>query len=116
MADGATPADHRDDPQAAREPQVIGHWRVECVTVHNAVILAYRRSMQKIDLDRLWRMAVKLVVASFRDHGEPVPSLPSSCPFFLDALLDPELDLEALVTAVAGGRGCVQPSSPSSGR
>lgn len=88
-----------------RNPQVIGHWRTECVIFHNAVSLSYRRSMrQKVDVERLWRMAGKLVVASFRDHGEPAPTLPDACPFALDDLVASDLDLDSLVDAVGGGR------------
>ena len=35
--------------------------------------------------------------ASFADHGEPAPVLPAGCPFSLDELIDPDLDIERLV-------------------
>ena len=37
------------------------------------------------------------VTASFADHGEPQPVLPAACPFTLDELIDPDLDVERLV-------------------
>jgi hypothetical protein len=82
----------------SRNPAVLGHWRSECVEFHDRLIDAYRPSMRdKIDLAGLWRRARRKVTASFADHGEPQPVLPAACPFTLDELIDPDLDVERLV-------------------
>ena len=82
----------------SRNPVVLGHWRSECVEFHDRLIDAYRPSMRdKIDRSSLWRRARRKVVASFADHGELEPVLPDACPFTLDELIDPDLDIERLV-------------------
>jgi hypothetical protein len=84
-----------------RNPDVIGHWRSECVEFHDRLIEAYRPSMRdRIDLTSLWRRALRKVLASFDDHGEPRPAFPVQCPVTLDDLIDPELDLDRLVTTI----------------
>jgi hypothetical protein len=82
----------------SRNPAMLGHWRSECVEFHDRLIDAYRPSMRdKLDLASLWRRARRKVIASFADHGEPPPALPAACPFTLEELIDPDLDVERLV-------------------
>jgi len=86
----------------SRNPDVIGHWRSECTEFHDRLVDAYRPSMRdRIDMAGLWRRTIRKVEASFADYGEPRPRLPSACPFALDQLVDPDLDVEAMVSAVA---------------
>ena len=83
-------------------PNARGHWRSEIVEFQNQIADAYRPSMrQRIDLEKLWRRARKLVMASFYDHGEPVPHLPSECPFTLDMLTNEDISHELLVGLVS---------------
>jgi len=82
----------------SRNPAALGHWRSECVEFHDRLVNAYRPSWRdKIDMAGLWRRARRKVTASFADHGEPQPVLPAACPFTLDELIDPDLDVERLV-------------------
>jgi hypothetical protein len=82
----------------SRNPAVLGHWRSECVEFHDRLVDAYRPSMRdKIDMASLWRRTGRKLTASFADHGEPPPVLPATCPFTLDELIDPDLDVEGLV-------------------
>jgi hypothetical protein len=82
----------------SRNPAVIGHWRGECVEFHDRLIDEYHPSMRdRIDMAALWHRARRKVDASFADHGEPAPVLPAGCPFILDELIDPDLDIERLV-------------------
>jgi hypothetical protein len=82
----------------SRNPAALGHWRSECVEFHDRLVDAYRPSMRdKMDMASLWRRARRQVTASFADHGEPQPVLPAACPFTLDELIDPDLDVERLV-------------------
>jgi hypothetical protein len=93
---------HAAKAALTRNPDIIGHWRSECVEFHDRLIDAYRPSMRgQIDMDPLWRRAKRKVIASFDDHGEPRPALPAKCPFSLDQLVDPELELDKLVGALA---------------
>jgi hypothetical protein len=86
----------------SRNPDVVGHWRSECVEFHDRLIDAYPPSMRdKIDMASLWRRAVRKLIASFDDHREPRPSLPAECPFSLDQLVDPDLDLDELVAVLS---------------
>jgi len=84
-------------------PAVIGHWRSECVEFHDRLIDAYRPSMRdRIDLASLWRRAQRKVFASFDDHGETRPALPTPCPVRVEDLVDPDLDLDRLVAKIGG--------------
>ena len=85
----------------SRNPDVVGHWRSECVEFHDRLADEYRPSMRdKIEMESLWRRACRKVQASFADHGEPKPSLPARCPFALEQLIDPDLDLDSLVATL----------------
>lgn len=85
-----------------RNPDVVGHWRSECVEFHDRLIEAYRSSMrERIDMAGVWRRAYRKVIASFDDHGEPRPALPARCPVALDELVDPDLDIDRLVATLS---------------
>jgi len=85
----------------SRNPEIVGHWRSECIEFHDRLVDAYRPSMHdKIDMASLWRRATRKVAASFADHGEAKPQLPQQCPFSLNQLVDPDLDLDELVATV----------------
>ena len=48
---------------------------------------------QRLDLDRLWRRAVKEAEAALEDEGGALaPGLPERCPFELEALLSEAFD------------------------
>jgi len=84
-----------------RNPDVVGHWRSECVEFHDRLIDVYRPSMRdKLEIAALWRRAHRKVVASFRDHAEPLPQWTAQCPVSLDDLLDPELDFDRLIAVI----------------
>ena len=87
-----------------RNPEVVGHWRSEIAQFQVQIAEEYRPSMrQKIDLDKLYRRARKLVVASFRDHGEPDPVLPDECPFTIDMLTNEDLSVDDLTFLYING-------------
>lgn len=89
---------HATKAALTRNPTVVGHWRSECVEFHDQIVDGFRNSMRRrIDPDELWRRARRKVLASFADHGEPLPVLPERCPLSLDTLVDPDLDIDGLV-------------------
>jgi len=84
-----------------RNPDVIAHWRSECIEFHDRLIDGYRPSMRdKIDMPSLWRRAQRKVFASFDDNGEARPVLAAQCPVGIDDLIDAELDLDRLVGSI----------------
>jgi Domain of unknown function DUF29 len=86
-----------------RNPDVIGHWRTECIEFHDRLIDAYRPSMRdKINIDVLWHRAQRKVCASFDDNDEPRPTFAARCPVDIAELIDPDLDLDRLVATVGG--------------
>jgi hypothetical protein len=94
---------HAAKAAMSRNPEIVGHGRSECIEFHDRLVDAYRPSMlAKIDLASLWRRACRKVNASFDDHGEPRPQLPARCPFTLDQLVDPDLDLDQRFATIAG--------------
>jgi len=94
---------HAAKTALSRNPDVVGHWRSECVEFHDRLIDAYRPSMRdRIDMASLWHRARRKVHASFADHGEAKPQLPARCQSTLDQLIDPDLDLDQLRAMVGG--------------
>jgi hypothetical protein len=95
----------------SRNPEIVGHWRSECIEFHDRLVDAYRPSMHdKIDIASLWRRATRKVAASFADHGEAPPRLPATCPFTLDQLVDPDLDLDLLAATISQEQTVPDPS------
>lgn len=95
---------HATKAAFSRNPEVVGHWRSECIEFHDRLAEEYRPSMRdRIDMAALWKRACRKVIASFADHREPRPLLPATCPFSLDQLTDPELDIDRLIIVVKGG-------------
>ena len=100
---------HATKAATMQNRDIVGHWFGECTEFHDQLISTYRPSMRnKIDLPILWRRAQRKVIASFRDYGEPRPTLPAQCPVGIDELLNPELDLDRLVAAL-GSQQAPQP-------
>lgn len=94
---------HATKAALSRNPEIVGHWRSECVEFHDRLVDAHRPSMRdKVAMGRLWQRACRKVYASFADHGEAKPGLPAGCPFTLDQLLNSDLDLDKLVATAPG--------------
>jgi Domain of unknown function DUF29 len=92
---------HATKAALSRNPDVVGRWRSECIEFHDRLIDAYRPSMRdRIDMAALWKRAGRKVAVSFADHGDPPPPLPPQCPYTLDQLIDPDLDLDRLVAGL----------------
>jgi hypothetical protein len=78
-------------------------WMAEVAREQAEAERGYTRSMrQNLDLDRVWRDALRLVGAGLRAYGEAVAPLPGeTCPFALEELLDVSVAPETFVTRLA---------------
>ncbi len=77
----------------------VRHWREEIATFQAEAIQRFVPSMrQRIDLSRLYALALKQLKAS--DYGRPPAPWPSTCPFVLDTLFnDDVVDMESRLAA-----------------
>jgi hypothetical protein len=85
----------------------------EIITFQGDAVLASSPGLrQRLDLEKIWRVACNGATRSLQKHGVAVPPLPENCPLSLDDLLDPEFDpdkaaklLDAAIQTVTPGRG-----------
>jgi hypothetical protein len=89
------------------ESSAAGHWRGEIMSFQADAAQRFAPSMrQKIDPDRLYRLAREQVSAASYDGREPLPS-PETCPFTLDQLLtDHGSALQARLAAPVDDKSC----------
>lgn len=74
-------------------PHPKGHWQSDVREQLCQAQDAYAPGMRPlIDLDELWRKALKLANYELSDYGEPGAPRDLPCPFTLDDLLDPEFE------------------------
>lgn len=86
---------------AAPEAPAVAHWYDEAITFQGDAVLAFSPGLrQRIDLDRIWKLACNGAAASLAVHGDPVPALPKTCPLTLDELLSPDFDPREAVERV----------------
>lgn len=73
-----------------------GHWRSETLGFLADAQSRYSPSMrQRLDVDGICRLAVRQVLVTTDDSGDP-RALPARCPFGLDDLLGDDPDVHAL--------------------
>jgi hypothetical protein len=78
-------------------------WFDEIITFQGDAVLAFSPGLkQRLDLEKIWRVACNGVTRSLEKHGVAVPPLPENCPLSLDDLLDPEFDPDKGVKTLAG--------------
>ena len=78
------------------------HWFEEIITFQGDAVLAFSPGLkQRLDLEKVWRVACNGATRSLEKHGVAVPPLPESCPLSLDDLLDPEFDPDKAVKTFA---------------
>ena len=101
--------------KSAIEPdsQAITHWFDEIVTFQGDAVLAFSPGLrQRLDLEKIWRVACNGATRTLEKRGVVVPQLPSICPLSLDDLLDPEFDPEtATQTLSAAIQSVTKPSA-----
>ncbi len=81
------------------------HWQEEVESFIGDAEDCFAPSMrQHIDLDTLYRRALKQFWSATDDSGEPRP-VPADCPFMLDDFLSLDADVQALVRKLGGASG-----------
>lgn len=79
--------------------RAFAHWRTEATTFNLDLPDRYARSMRRhIDLQDLWRRALKAADVSLREHGAELPaSIAKDCPYSLDELISEGFDFDKAV-------------------
>jgi hypothetical protein len=68
---------------------------------------------QRLDLDRLWRQALKEAEAALEDEGGALaPGLPRDCPFPLDDLVSEAFDFRQALEILHAHTGNSGPAHP----
>jgi hypothetical protein len=81
-------------------------WLVEANEHQRRALHRYTNAMrQRIDLDLLWRGALRRAATDLRLYGESLAPLPAACPFDLSDLLSEEPNAEALLARLAPPSG-----------
>lgn len=81
------------------------HWFDEAVTFQADAVSAFSPGLkQRIDVEKIWRLASNEATRILENHGTTVPELPPVCPLSLDELLvedfDPKAAIETFTTAI----------------
>lgn len=85
---------------SAPEARPARHWRDEVAVQQRAIRKDLRTSMrQLIEIDDVWDIAQRRADAALDEHGDALlPDLPQACPFTLDELAAPDLDVDTALT------------------
>jgi hypothetical protein len=86
------------DPNAAS----VLRWFDEIIAFQGDAVLAFSPGLkQRLDLQKIWRVACNGATRSLEKHGVAVPPLPETCPLSLDDLLDSEFDPDKAIKTLA---------------
>ncbi len=90
---------------SAPQSPSLPHWGVEASGFHDDALDRFTPSMrQKVDLDELWKRALKQAKRALAVHGDELAvDLTGTCPLTLDELIEPDMDLDRAV-AIASAR------------
>ena len=87
--------------KAASDPRAraLRHWRSEATAFAADIPDRYTASMrQLINMQALWKRALKLAELSLQEHGSSVPSIvPGRCPLSIGDVTSEEFDFDAAV-------------------
>ncbi|MBC8130845.1 MAG: DUF29 domain-containing protein [Rhizobiaceae bacterium] len=74
------------------------HWRTETTTFFVDLTSRYSRSMrQLIDMDKTWRLAVRLSRDALHEYGDELAAgVPKTCPFAIEDLVFEDFDFDRL--------------------
>ena len=82
----------------------IPYWRSETLVFQSSAVDAFSPGMrQLLNVTRVWQQGTKLAARLLVEEGV-VLTIPTACPFTLDALLADDFDLDAALAAVAAAR------------
>lgn len=91
---------------AAPDAPDVARWHDEAITCQGDAVLAFSSGLrQRIDLDRIWKLACNGATASLAVRGDAAPDLRLGCPLTLDELLSWESDLLRAGVAGIANRG-----------
>jgi len=81
--------------------QSVDHWFDEILTFQGNVVIAFSPGLrQRLEMEKIWRVACNGATRALERHGLDVPPLPKSCPLTLDQLLDPEFNPPKVVEII----------------
>lgn len=88
---------------SAPDAPSIRHWRSEILAFQAVARRQFSPSMRsKLDLDDIWRQAVKEAGAALDSHGERiVAGLPEHGPLMLDEIIERDFEPDAMLTRLA---------------
>lgn len=93
--------------KAASDPKApaLGHWRTESSTFYAELVRKYSPSMrQRLDLDKAWRLAIRVARDALREHGrELAAGVPATPPFSIDDLVSDDFDFDRSFERLASG-------------
>lgn len=83
---------------AEPESRALAHWRTEFLTQHITATDDFTPSMAgRIDLQKLWRQAMREADSALAEHGARLPTaLPARCPVALEDVLIAALTIDQL--------------------
>jgi hypothetical protein len=92
--------------------QAASHWFDEVATFQSDAVAVFSPGLkQRIDFEKIWRLASNEATRSLENHGTTVPGLPDSCPLTLDELLVEDFDPKTAIETISAA---INPSSKHS--
>ena len=89
------------------------HWFEEALRFQADAVLAFSPGIeQRLDLEKIWKLAKKGAASKLAQYMVPVPELPDECPLSLDVMLDVDFDANIALQAIAAA----VTSTPGNGR
>jgi hypothetical protein len=90
------------DPDAPAAPG----WLKEVLRFQvDAVLSASPGIKQRLDLDKIWRLARRGATVKLAKHAVAAPNLPEACPLSIDAMLDIDFDPKEGLRVIAAAIG-----------
>jgi hypothetical protein len=89
------------------------HWRDEARNFAADASMRFAPSMaQRIDLERIWRLAKSQALSSLSEHGDAALPLPRNCPWVIEELVQEPTDLDRLLSRLQAADFADQPDGP----
>lgn len=86
---------------SAPESPAALHWREEALNFGADAFIRFAPSMaQRIDMERVWRLARNQAVSTLAGHNDTVATLPPHCPWTVEQLVQERLDVDMLLSRI----------------